>query len=113
MVGTDPVIPRDLVAPRSTGCGKQERRSMEGCLAVVTHICLIPEPRDAEGLQQVTATEQQDAKLWKREERSSEVGAQGAEQAPSHPPTLRAGFAAQQENCAVGRSFLIWQAHKD
>lgn len=113
MVGTAPVIPRDLVAPRSTGSGKQERRSMEGCLAVVTHICLIPEPGDAEGLQQVTATEQQDAKLWKREERSSEVGAQGAEQAPSHPPTLRAGFAAQQENCAVGRSFLIWQAHKD
>lgn len=88
MVGTAPVIPRDLVAPRSTDCVKQRRRSREGCLAVVTHICLIPEARDAEGLQQVTATEQQDAKLWKTEERSSEVGAQGAEQAPPHPPQL-------------------------
>lgn len=107
MVGTAPVIPRDLVAPRSTGCGKQRRRSMEGCLAVVTHICLVPEARDAEGLQQVTATEQQDAKLWKREERSPEVGAQGAEKEPPPPhPTLRVGFAAQQENCAVG-TFLL------
>lgn len=79
---------------------------MEGCLAVVTHICFIPEARDAEGLQQVAATEQQDAKLWKREKRSSEVGAQGPEQEPA-PHHLRVGFAAQQENCAVGRIFLL------
>lgn len=58
---------------------------MERCLAVVTHIRLVPEARDAEGLQQVAATEQQDAKLCKREERSSEVGAHGAEQAPAPP----------------------------
>lgn len=79
---------------------------MEGCLTLVTHICLIPEARDAEGLQQVAATEQQDAKLWKTEERSSEVGAQGAEQPPP-PPNFEGWFAAQQENCAVGRSFLL------
>lgn len=108
-VATALVTPRDLAAPRSTGCGKQRRSGMEGCLAVVTHICLIPEARDAEGLQQVAATEQQDAKLWKTEERRPEVGAQGAEQTHHTAPfpTLRVGFAAEQENRAVGRSFLL------
>lgn len=36
----------------------QGKRSTEGHPAVVTHVCLVPETGDAEGLQQVTATEQ-------------------------------------------------------
>lgn len=58
--------------PSQGTCGSQERwvweaeeeegspgkRSMERCPVVVTHVCLVPETRDAEGLQQVTAAEQ-------------------------------------------------------
>lgn len=34
------------------------------CRSLVTHIRLVPEPGDAEGFQQVTATQQQDPQLW-------------------------------------------------
>lgn len=34
------------------------------CGGLATHICLVPEPWDAEGLQQVTATQQQDPQLY-------------------------------------------------
>lgn len=77
---------------------------MEGCLTLVTHICLIPEARDAEGLQQVAATEQQDAKLWKTEERSSEVGAQGAEQPPP-PPNFEGWFCSSARKLCCGKEF--------
>lgn len=65
VVGTAPAIPRDLSS--SWECwiweAEEEKRSLrkkgkEGCPAVMTHVCLIPETRDAEGLQQVAATEQ-------------------------------------------------------
>lgn len=77
---------------------------MEGCLAVVTHICFIPEARDAEGLQQVAATEQQDAKLWKREERSSEVGAQGPEQEPA-PHHFEGWLCSSARKLCCGKDF--------
>lgn len=65
MVSTVPAIPRDLSGSQECWVWEAEeeegilgKRSMEGCPAVVTHVCLIPETGDAEGLQQVAATEQ-------------------------------------------------------
>lgn len=65
MVSTAPAIPRDLSDSQEHWVWESEeeegslgKRSTEGCPTVVTHIRLVPETRDAEGLQQVTATEQ-------------------------------------------------------
>jgi hypothetical protein len=37
--------------------------SSVGPHSLATHVCLVPEPWDAEGLQQVTATQQQNAQF--------------------------------------------------
>lgn len=65
MVSTAPAIPKDLSDSQEWWVWEAEeeegslgKRSMEGCPVVVTHVCLIPETGDAEGLQQVAATEQ-------------------------------------------------------
>ena len=67
MVDTAPAIPKDLGSSQERWVREAEeegkegslgKRSTEGCLAVVTHVRLVPETGDAEGLQQVAATEQ-------------------------------------------------------
>lgn len=67
MVGTAPDISRNLNSSQEHWVWETEeeeeeetlgKRSTERCPVVVTHVCLVPETRDAEGLQQVTATEQ-------------------------------------------------------
>lgn len=43
--------PKGLRGSQEHRLWEAERKSMEGCPAVVTHICLIPEARNTEGLQ--------------------------------------------------------------